>query len=431
LEIIVNFMGEDSALSGAIDIPAQRAAGIPLYDIRYEPPTVHFEMLSGPQLAVFDGKMLPDGAIEGQFLQSGVEGTFELARPQEQAVEPLTYVEEEVSFGHGDVNLAGTLTLPEGDGPFPAAILLTGSGQQNRDEEIPIVPGYKPFRVIADHLTRHGIAVLRYDDRGVGGSTGDVANATTADFADDAEAALDYLLSRPEIDPEQIGLLGHSEGGMIAAMLAARRPDVAFAISMAGIAVSGYDTSIKQVERLALASGLSQQEAADAAALQKATLDLAVAQDWDALEAKITEIVTEQVESLPEERKAAIGDPQAVIQQQVAAQLQTIQSPWYQFFLTHNVADEWAQVTVPVLALFGAKDVQVDAEQNRAALEAALQKAGNDDLTVVVFPTANHLFQDAQSGAFEEYVTLAPEFLPGFLETISQWLVDRQPLEKP
>ena len=254
LDIIANFSEEDGQLSGALDIPAQGAEGIPLHDIRYEPPAIHLEMLSGNQLAVFEGELLPDGTIEGQFLQSGVEGTFELARPQEQAAEPPPYVEEEVTFGHDDVTLAGTLSLPEGDGPFPAVILFNGSGQQNRDSELPFVPGYKPFRVIADHLARNGIAVLRYDDRGVGGSTGDLDNVTTADFADDGEAALDYLLSRTEIDPAQIGLLGHSEGGIIAPMLAARRPDVAFAISMAGNAVSGYDTVIRQAELLVLAA---------------------------------------------------------------------------------------------------------------------------------------------------------------------------------
>ncbi len=431
LQIIVNFAAKDGQISGTIDIPAQGAADIPLHDIRVDAPQVYFEMLEGPRLAVFDGAIMPDGSLSGKFTQSGFEGSFALARPQEQATEPLPYREEEVTFGHDGVNLAGTLTLPEGEGPFPAVILLSGSGQQNRDEEIGIVPGYKPFRLLADHLTRNRIAVLRYDDRGVGGSTGDLTNATSADFADDAEAALDYLLSRPEIDPAQVGLLGHSEGGMIAAMLAARDPRVAFVVAMAGTAVSGYDTLIKQVERLALASGMSAQDAAAEASVQRAVLDLAVAQDWPALEAKISAIITEQVKMLPEERKAAMGDLQALVQQQVAAQLQTFQSPWYQHFLTHDPAEDWAQVTVPVLALFGAKDAQVDAEQNRTALEAALRRAGNDDVTVVVLPTANHLFQDAQTGAFEEYAALAPEFVPGFLDTISQWLAARQPSERP
>ena len=193
--------------------------------------------------------------------------------------------QEEVTFDNGDITLAGTLTLPEGDGPFPALVLISGSGQQNRDEELSIVPGYKPFREIADTLTRQGIAVLRYDDRGIGQSGGDPSQATSADFADDAEAAFAYLQERPEIDGEQIGMLGHSEGGIIEAIIGARNPDVAFLISMAGSAVSGYDTIIKQVERMALASGASAEDAAAAAEQQRALMDLVVAQDWDGLEA--------------------------------------------------------------------------------------------------------------------------------------------------
>ena len=249
--------------TGTIDVPQQGAAGIPLHDITYDYPRVYFEMLDGLRKATHDGQLDPAGVISGEFEQSGVTGSFALQRaeaPPPAPTEPaadLPYAEEEVTFDHGDISLAGTLTMPESGGPFPALILISGSGQQDRDEALPIVPGYKPFREIADHLTRQGIAVLRYDDRGVGGSSGDPSLATSADFADDAEAAFTYLQARPEIDGQQIGMLGHSEGGMIEAMVAARNPDVAFLISMAGTAVSGYDTIIKQVERLALASGAS------------------------------------------------------------------------------------------------------------------------------------------------------------------------------
>ncbi len=259
LEIIVALAEQDGVWSGTIDVPAQGAAGIPLHDITVDSDAVRFEMLSGARLAVFDGQIQPDGSMGGAFSQSGIDGTFELARPQEPAAaEPLPYSEEEVVFQNGDVTLAGTLTLPAGDGPFPALILLSGSGQQDRDEALAIVPGYRPFREIADTLTRQGIAVLRYDDRAVSGSTGgDLAAATSADFADDAEAALRFLQGRADIDSKQIGMLGHSEGGILAAMVAARNLDVAFVISMAGTAVDGYETLLKQVERLALASGAS------------------------------------------------------------------------------------------------------------------------------------------------------------------------------
>ncbi len=426
LEIIVALVEQDGVWSGTIDVPAQGAAGIPLHDITVEGDAVRFEMLSGAQLAAFDGQAQPDGSISGAFTQSGFEGTFELARPQEPTTaEPLPYVEEEVTFQNGDVTLAGTLTLPAGDGPFPALILLSGSGQQDRNEALPIVPGYKPFYEIADTLTRQGVAVLRYDDRGVGGSTGDPTTATSADFADDAEAAFRFLQDRADIDGEQIGMLGHSEGGILAAMIAARNPDVAFVISMAGTAVDGYETVVKQVERLALAAGSSQADADAATVQQRAALDMVLAQDWDGLEAMATTIVEEQIAAIPAEQLAAMGDKDALVQQQVAAQLQALQSPWYQFFLSHDPADDLARVTAPVLGIFGGNDAQVDADQNSTALQAALERAGNTDVTIQVLPTANHLFQDAVTGGVDEYAALPPQLMPEFLQAISQWLLAR------
>jgi uncharacterized protein len=427
LEIIVALAEQDGVWSGTIDVPAQGAAGIPLHGISVEGDAVRFEMLSGPQLAAFDGQVQPDGSIRGAFTQSGFEGTFELARPQEPtAAEPLPYVEEEVTFQNDDITLAGTLTLPEGDGPFPALILLSGSGQQDRDEALAIVPGYRPFYEIADTLTRQGVAVLRYDDRGVGGSTaGDLATVSSADFADDAEGALRFLQGRADIDGQQIGFLGHSEGGILAAMVAARNPDVAFVISMAGTAVDGYETLLKQVERLALASGASPAEAAAAVEQQRAALDLVLAQDWADLEAMVNAIVEEQVASMPAEQLAAMGGKDALVQQQVAAQLQALQSPWYQFFLSHDPGQDWAQVATPVLGLYGGNDTQVDAEQNSAALQAALDRAGNADVTIQVLPTANHLFQEAVTGGVDEYAALPPQLMPEFLQAISQWLLAR------
>ncbi len=426
LEIIVALAEQDGAWAGTIDVPAQGAAGIPLHDITVDGDVVHFEMLTGQQLATFDGQVQPDGAISGAFSQMGIAGSFELARPEAQiAAEPLPYQEEEVTFQNDDVTLAGTLTLPEGDGPFPALILLSGSGQQDRDESLPTVPDYKPFREIADTLTRQGIAVLRYDDRGVGGSTGDPASATSADFADDAEAALRYLQGRDDIDGEQVGMLGHSEGGILAAMVAARNPGVAFVISMAGTAVDGYQTILTQVERLALASGVSQTEADIAVVQQREVLDLAMNQDWPALETSLNQIAQDQAAALTDEQKAALGDVDTLIQQQVAGQMQIFQGPWYQFFLRHDPAQDLAKISAPVLGIFGGKDTQVDAEQNSTALQAALDKTGNTDVTIQVLPEANHLFQQAGTGGVEEYATLPPQLMPEFLEAISQWLLAR------
>lgn len=330
---------------------------------------------------------------------------------------------QEVRFPNRKVSLAGTLTLPATPGPHPAVILISGSGQQNRNEEIPGILDYKPFAVIADFLGRRGIAVLRYDDRGVGGSSGDPATATTADYATDVEAAVRYLAARKDINPRQIGVLGHSEGGIIAAMVAARNPGVAFAISMAGTAVDGYHVLLVQVERIVRASGASEEEVTQAVDLQRAILDLAVAARWAELESLLYGEIMAQLHALPQEEQAPLGDLEAVARQRTAANMAAFQSPWYQFFLKHDPSQDWAKITVPVLALFGDLDVQVDVSQNRPPMEEALVRAGNEDVAVVVFPTANHLFMDAVTGGVEEYATLPPDFVPGFLETIADWLL--------
>jgi hypothetical protein len=424
VEIVVTFAGQGDTLAGAIDIPVQGAFGIPLNDIELAYPRLAFSILEGAALGMFEGEFQADGSIAGTFSQGGAEGIFELQRPAEETAEPLPYTEEEVSFANGDIPLAGTLTLPEGEGPFPAVLLLTGSGQQNRDEELPIVAGYRPFREIADHLTRQGYAVLRYDDRGIGGSGGDPTTATTEDFAQDAAAALGYLASRPEVDAAATGLLGHSEGAIIAAMLAADNPEVAFVVSLAGPAVAGYDVLLKQVERLVAAAGGSAEEALAAAQDQQSVLDLVMAEDWAGLEARMTELLQEQIDELPEEQRAQLGDPAALIEQRVAVQVAAMQSPWYRFFLAHDPAENWAKVTAPVLAMYGKLDAQVDVEQSRAPLEAALAAAGNEDVTVIELPTANHLFQEAQTGAFEEYAMLPAKLQPALLEAIGDWLAE-------
>ena len=350
-------------------------------------------------------------------------GTYTPTAPIAVVKGVKSIVTQDVTFSNGEVTLAGTLTLPSTEGPHPAVILISGSGPQNRDEEIPGIPGYRPFTIIADHLAKSGIAVLRYDDRGVGQSTGDHTMATSADFATDTEAALRYLLNREEIDKTQIGLLGHSEGGMIAAMVTARNPNIAFVISMAGDAVGGYHLLIKQLERIVIASGASEEEVAAAVEQQRSILDLARAEKWEDLQAFLYTTVLGQLQALPAEQKATMGDLETAARQGVDVQMATFRSSWYQFFLGHDSGQDWEQVTVPVLALFGELDVQVDAEQNRVALEEALSRAGNDDVTIVVFPTANHLFQDAVTGSVTEYATLPPEFIPGFLETITDWLL--------
>jgi uncharacterized protein len=352
------------------------------------------------------------------------------AEPPEPA-EPPPYAVTDVTFRSAGITLAGTLTLPDGPGPHPAIVLVSGSGAQDRDGVNPSLPGYAPSRWLADHLTRHGVAVLRFDERGIGASGGDHHSASTADLADDVEAAVGFLRGHDAVDRWRVGILGHSEGGVIAAMVAARRPEVAFVISMAGSAVPYAELVVTQVERISEAMGLAPEEVEEATRAQLRAMELALAEDWDAVEELVAELTLAQLETFPEPQREALGDLEAVARQQAAAQVAAFQEPWLSFFLRHDPAADWRRVTVPVLALFGELDVQVDVDQNLAALRSALSAAGNDDLTVVVFEDANHLFQRAVTGGPDEYVTLEMAFLPGFLGTISDWLAARFGAREP
>jgi hypothetical protein len=337
-----------------------------------------------------------------------------------EAEEPVPYTVEDVTFENGDVTLAGTLTLPPADGPHPVVVLVTGSGPQDRDEALGGGIAIKPFKLIADALTRAGIAVLRYDDRGIGESTGDFATATETDFAADAAAAIDYLLTRDDINPDEIGLLGHSEGGLIAAVLGASNPDLDFIITMAGPGVNGRDVLLVQNQRLMQAEGATQAQIDEQVAFVEDLLTLL--DDPQAMETLMYERALAQIQSLPEEQQAALGDIETYARTSAAQAVQQYATGWFKGFVTYDPAPDWAQITVPVLALFGGKDVQVDAEQNAPAVEAALAEAGNEDYEIVVLPNANHLFQEAGTGGFSEYGALPAEFLPDFLPTILSWL---------
>jgi uncharacterized protein len=331
------------------------------------------------------------------------------------------FSDQTVSILSGDLTLSGTLSLPSGQGPFPAVILLSGSGPQDRDEAISVIPGFLPFKWIAEYLVAQGIAVLRYDDRGTAKSTGKFETGTSADFANDAEAAFKYLNDRPEIDRKKIGFLGHSEGGMLAAMVAARNPNVAFVISMAGPGVRGDEVLIKQQERVLGSMGVTGKPLDDAIQTIKKSLALILAKDWVGLENFIYSMALEQLRGLPENQ----NKPAAEIELQ--ARTLTKQSVeetkgWLAFFIGYDIAADWTKVHVPVLGLFGGLDVQVDADQNRQGLEAALALAGNKDVTIQVFPSANHLFQVAKTGSPSEYATLPMGFVPRFLQTIRDWL---------
>jgi uncharacterized protein len=427
LSIQVTFASAGDSLAATIDIPQQAAMKLPLRSVRYAHPNISFELPAGPAVASFEGTRSGD-SISGRFSQAGYTGTFALApgpltqdEPDDTTAPP--YRSEEVSFEHGSVMLAGTLTLPEGDAPHPAVVLVTGSGPQNRDEEI---FGFKPFKIIADHLTRAGIAVLRYDDRGVGGSTGASVDATTADFADDALAAVALLAARPEIDPARIGIFGHSEGGIVAPIAATKSDRVAFIVLLAGPSWPGDTIIMSQVETLMRVGGADSITMAHSLTTQRMVFEaLRTNTGWDDVHARMREAMRASVDSMPAEARAMITNVDSTIEARIEMQLSSTRSGWFRHFIDFDPATVLRAVRVPVLALFGEKDVQVPAKMNIQRMKEAFKKGGVRDFTIKVIPSANHLFQVAEKGTVDEYATLPKRFAPGLLETISGWILEK------
>lgn len=419
----VRFERAADALSATMDIPMQGAHGLELVNVSATGARVHFELEAGPGLAVWDGELAGD-VVEGEFTQGGARGTFHMERGggDEAAApepEPLPYRNEEVEFANGDIRLAGTLTRPEGEGPFPAVVLLSGSGPQNRDSEL---LGFPVFRELADHLTRRGIAVLRYDDRGVGGSQGSVSLATTSDFADDALAAVRQLAARPDIDPRRIGLVGHSEGAVVAPLAATRSDSVAFLVLLAGTAVPGAEVIYEQGAAIARASGVDEADIAASRDLQRRMFEALMAgEDLTAFRSEIEASIRRRIETLPAAEREAIVDVDAYVDRQATTQMAQVQTPWFRYFVGYDPADALRRVTVPVLALFGERDLQVTPSQNRGPMAEAL--ADDPDVTIEVVPGVNHLFQAAQTGSPGEYATLDKRFAPGVLDRISGWIL--------
>ena len=428
LRITVRFTTSETGLRATIDIPQQGATGVQLQNVSYDDSRVYMELPAGPGLAVFDGRQVGD-SIGGAFTQAGLGGTFFLKRSSQAAAmpkeppEPLPYAEEEVTFHNADITLAGTLTLPESGAPHPAVVMITGSGPQNRDEEL---FGFRPFHTIADHLTRNGIAVLRYDDRGVGGSTGSVSEATTEDFARDVLAAVDFLKNRSDIDPERIGLIGHSEGGIVAPLASSMSDDVAFMVLMAGTSVSGAEILIEQGALIMRASGATEADMEKQIAFQKRTFEAIRSGDgWDELAADLETRLRESIAEMPDSQRNAITDVDAYIDAQIQAQLTALQTPWLRYFLDYDPAVTLRTIDTPILALFGELDLQVPPAQNRGPLEQALRDGNHPDYTVRVLPRANHLFITATTGSPTEYATLEKVFVPEFLPLITEWILER------
>lgn len=407
--------GADGALEATMDSPDQGATGISVSAARLEEDSLHLEVAAVG--GAYAGALSADGhTIDGTWTQAGQAFSLVLQRSEEEIAAPrrpqepappFPYEAEDVSFENeaAGLTLAGTLTLPEGAGPHPAVVLISGSGAQDRDETL---MGHKPFLVLADHLTRQGVAVLRYDERGVGASEGAFAGATSEDFAADVGAAVGYLKTRPEIDTAEIGLVGHSEGGLVAPMVSARQGSVAFLVLMAGPGVTGEEIIYRQAALMYRAGGADTAVVAQNRAVQEQMFQIVKTMpDSAAAAEKLTVLLKEQ------------GVPPQMAEQQA----QAVNSPWMRFFLTYDPAPALRVVDVPVLAVNGSKDVQVDAEQNLPAIAAALKAGGNSDYETMKLQGLNHLFQPAETGSPMEYGQIETTIAPAALKTISDWIL--------
>ncbi len=409
----------DGKLSATLDSPDQGAAGIPVEECAFSNGklTLAAKSIGGG----FEGTMKNDGTIEGNWRQAGaslplvlmrIEKVETAIRPQEPKP-PYPYKEQEVTVQNkaAGITLAGTLTEPDAGGPFPAVVLITGSGPENRNEE---VFGHKPFLVLADYLTRQGIAVLRCDDRGVGRSGGDSRTATTADLATDAKAEFEYLKTRKDIDPKRIGLIGHSEGGIIAPIVANEAPDVAFVVLMAGPGVPGDSVLMLQSYLVAESEGAAASTLAKNAAVERAMLDLAKtnldsAQVWTKLRALV--------------RQRMRTGPDSLSDQAAEQSARALLTPWFHFFINYDPRPALKKLKQPVLAVNGEKDVQVAPKENLAAIEAALKAGGNQDYVVRELPGLNHLFQTATTGGVREYAKIEETISPTALKVMGDWIL--------
>jgi uncharacterized protein len=424
LRVIFNLSlaGKDS-LAATMDSPDQGVKGIKVGPVKYDGKELNIK--APLLLGEYNGTMKSDTLIEGTWKQAGktfdlnlsrLTEAFSLNRPQEPKP-PFPYTSEDVTFKNDkfNIDLAGTLTIPDGKGPFPAVIMITGSGPENRNEEL---LGHKPFMVISDYLTRNGIAVLRYDDRGVGKSQGVYSTATTIDLATDASAALNYLKTNQLIDPKKIGLAGHSEGGIIAPIVASGNKEVAFIVSIAGTGVKGEDILHRQNHDIGIASGAPEKDVQTGISTNK-TLFAILKKERD--NKKAEEKMTVAFKKVIVNEKLSPDDSIKAMKQ-LQSSIGTLTSPWFRTFLTLDPSVYWKKVKCPVLILNGAKDLQVAADVNPPAIEKALKSGKNNSYTTHVFPDLNHLFQHCKTGSPSEYGDIEETFSPEVLKIMSDWI---------
>lgn len=422
LPLVLHINQNGDSLHSTMDSPLQGAKGIPVDATTFLGNELKFEI---KKLTVVYSGQLKGDSISGTFTQSGMNFplTFkrsagntsdDLKRPQTPKP-PFNYNIEEISFVNASEGntLAGTLTTPKNKKQFPVVVMITGSGLQDRDETL---FEHKPFWVIADHFTNNGIGVLRLDDRGIGGSSKGKDGTTSADFATDINAAVEWLKQRGY---KNIGLVGHSEGGMIAPMVAVKNKDVNFIVSMAGPGIAIDKLMALQVYAVGKSGGESETALESNVAASQKIYDFIKNYKGNDLENELKKEIAAQINMLPVAEQPAANLKEQIINQQAKASA----SPWFQYFIKFNPDVYLSKLKIPVLAINGSKDVQVIAKENLAGWQSSLQKAGNKNFEIAELQGLNHLFQEAKTGAVAEYAEIEQTISPKALEVMTNWIL--------
>ncbi len=425
LRIVFNIEKRDTTFIATMDSPDQGALGIPVQSVSFQNTVLK---ISIPKASIEYSGMFMGERIIGTFHQSGQSIPMNLSkkasegpkRPQ-NPVKPYPYYTEDIVFKNekASISLSGTLSLPSKDGLYPVVILISGSGPQNRDEEL---VGHKPFLVLADHLTKNGIGVLRFDDRGVGESGGVFSLATTLDFVSDVKAAIEYLKNRKEIDVKKIGLIGHSEGGIVAPLVASDTKDVAFIVLLAGPGIKGSEIVLAQQELMARVMGVKDE---DIEKYKKLNRDIFFTLDKEEKNPELKYILSNII-------NVASGGAAQI--EDVKLQIEQLTSPWMMFYLKYDPAIALREVKCPLLAINGDKDLQVPSKINLKAISDSFNKEDssnnkviktNNDVTTIEIEGLNHLFQEAITGMPTEYATIEQTFSPKALNIITDWILKR------
>ena len=415
LPLIFTISKLENGYSSTMDSPSQGAKNIPTTKTSFENSKLIIEIANAKIEYVGE---LKNEIISGIFKQNGQEFPMELSRKQyekkvinhpQEPKAPFSYYSEDVTFENNKekVTLAGTLTLPKKEGNYPVVILISGSGAQNRDEQ---VLGQKPFLVVSDYLTKNGIAVLRYDDRGTAKSKGNFASSTSANFATDVESAIEYLKTRKEINKNKIGLVGHSEGGMIAPMVASKSKDVNFIVLLAAPGMRGDKLLLLQKEKIERAMATSEPEILKGQKIYGGAYDLILKSKKEDLKLK-------------EYFKSNIGKETS--ERDIDIMVNQLSSDWVQYYLKYDPAIALEKTKCPVLAVNGEKDLQVPSKENLEVIKKSLLKGGNKKVTIIEFPKLNHLFQTTETGNPSEYETNEETFNEKALQQITSWILNQ------